>query len=105
MCGTLPNNFRRQMHECMSEMDIVIPVKETVCPEGFKPRGKECFFVHEDRKELLNWDDSKLRCEEMGGYLAEPEDMNDFVAYIKENYSNKDFRRRKGSTIWLGATD
>jgi len=35
----------------------------------------------------------------MGGDLAQPQDMVDFVEYIKESYPNSK------STIWLGATD
>merc|ERR1711962_1485292 len=69
------------------------------CPEPFKMRGDECFFVTEDGIEPLNWDDSRKKCLDMGADLAMPHDMVDFVAYIKESYPDSK------STIWLGATD
>jgi len=37
----------------------------------------------------------------MGSDLAQPQDMVDFVKYIKENYSES----KSIATIWLGATD
>merc|ERR1711970_1666928 len=71
-----------------------------VCPSPFKLRGTECFFISEDSNDLLNWDESRQRCQSMGGDLAQPQNMVDFVEYIKESYPNS-----KPTTVWLGATD
>ncbi|CAL4141770.1 unnamed protein product, partial [Meganyctiphanes norvegica] len=69
------------------------------CPAPFKLRGNECFFVSEDKTDLLDWDESRQRCISMGSDLAQPQNMVDFVAYIEESYPESK------STIWLGATD
>merc|ERR1719320_454458 len=81
------------------EFDMTPPPPPPSCPAPYKMRGDECFFVTEDGIEPLNWDDSRQKCLDMGGDLAMPHDMVDFVAYIKEIYPNSK------STIWLGATD
>jgi len=75
------------------------PDNPVTCPSPYKLRGTECLFVSEDGNDLLNWDESRQRCQSMGGDLAQPQDMVDFVEYIKESYNNSK------STIWLGATD
>merc|ERR1712243_349286 len=84
------------LHHCDFHTDCG---KEPSCPEPFEMRGDECFFVAEGQIELLNWDESRQKCLNMGADLAMPHDMVDFVNYIKENYANSK------STIWLGATD
>jgi len=84
---------------CDHEANVDCSSPPPSCPEPFKMRGDECFFVTEDGIEPLNWDDSRQKCLDMGADLAMPHDMVDFVAYIKESYPDSK------STIWLGATD
>merc|ERR1712055_737329 len=84
---------------CDHEVNVDCSPPPPSCPEPFRMRGDECFFVTEDGIEPLNWDDSRQKCLDMGADLAQPQDMVDFVEYIKESYNNSK------STIWLGATD
>jgi len=72
---------------------------EPLCPSPYKLQGTECLFVSEDANDLLDWDESRQRCLSMGGDLAQPDNMVEFVQYIEESYPESK------STIWLGATD
>jgi len=80
-------------------LEVQYTCEPQVCPSPYKLQGTECLFVSEDANDLLNWDESRQRCLSMGGDLAQPHNMVEFVQYIEESYPESK------STIWLGATD
>ncbi|CAL4066967.1 unnamed protein product, partial [Meganyctiphanes norvegica] len=72
------------------------PDTET-CPVPFKKHGSEYFYFHDTSK--MNWDDALNHCKSLGGSLAEPANMDDFIVLIESSYSHMKH------DIWLGATD
>ncbi|CAL4226775.1 unnamed protein product, partial [Meganyctiphanes norvegica] len=107
-----PNNFQGRNKDCLeirsdqnryNDRECHLKQRyicEEWCPPPYILRGTKCFFVSEDKNNLLSWDEAHQTCLRMGGVLAQPQDMVDFVNYISESYPNS-----SNSTIWLGATD
>jgi len=67
------------------------------CSAPFTKVGSEYFYFHDSSK--MNWDDALKHCRSIGGSLAEPENMADFITQIEDDYSHMKY------DIWLGATD
>ncbi|CAL4082452.1 unnamed protein product, partial [Meganyctiphanes norvegica] len=98
--NTCPKGEKLVSGNCGSTRSCICCAPEQptgTCPAPFRKRGSEYFYFHDTSK--MNWDDALKHCKSLGGSLAEPANMDDFIAHIESSYSHMKY------DIWLGATD
>lgn len=91
-------NKSQILHEKFKNFDGNIIIhnfeKKEACPKTWKRDKDTCYLYQKEEK--LNWYGARIRCDDLGGKLAEP-DTEEKMLYVLSTVDKEN--------IWIGATD